>query len=205
MWYSRPYTSIIAVALLSFVLSGCNLFSTRTPEPPAGNTTSFLQPTSELIVLQNFQSSISDKSTENFLLCLSDTAQSAKQQFKFEPSAEAGARYADLFARWVLQNERQAFFSMISKLTSGTKPSLELNNGRFDIRVPDSAVYVADYRLSIPHTVSTIPTLATGTLRLTIVPNQFNQWSIQRWVDQRTTAADSTTASWSTLKAQFVN
>lgn len=194
----------IVILYSIFLLQGCSIFTTRTPEEPLGSGSSFQQPVTELIVVSNFTNAVSEKNTENFIACLSDSSVNARRPFRFEPSSEAGARFSEQFRTWTIQNERQAFFSMISRVPNGEVCSLSLNNGRFDVRVPDSAVYVAEYVLQVNHSSASIPRTASGTLRLTIVPNQLNQWSIERWADLKP-SGDSLSTSWSILKAQFSN
>lgn len=194
-----------SILLLAAVLAGCDVFSTRTPEDPEGGATNFEQPVSELIVIANFQNAVKDKNTENFVRCLADTTRGDARPYGFEPSSEAGARFAEQFRNWSVQNERQAFFSMMSKIATGDSAALNLSNGRFDTRVPDSAVYVADYVLKVQHSSASIPRTAAGTLRLTITPNKLNQWSVVRWVDLKSAETDTITATWSILKAQFSN
>ncbi len=190
---------------MSMALLSCSLFETRTPEDPSGSTSSFQQPTSELIVISNLQNSVKESNTDNFMRCLADTTQGARRNFHFEPSSEALASYTEQFKVWTLQNERQAFNSMASKVASTTRSELVLSNGRFELRVPDSAVYISDYILRVPHSSASISKIAAGYLRLTIVPNQLNQWSIERWTDAKSGSNDSIPTTWSVLKAQFAN
>lgn len=188
-------------------LSGCEAFTTRTPEPPGSGSLQFDQPTSELIVVQNILNAIAQKNTEAFMLCLADTAQgySSQQQYRYEPSAEAGARFGDKFALWSRTEERQAFLALISRLGPDQAPKLTLSDARFDVRLPDSAVYVALYTLELPIALPSVPTRVAGTLRWTIVPNRVGLWAISRWRDAPSPASDSIPYTWSTLKALLVN
>ncbi len=195
----------IAIAWLALV--GCDAFTPRTPEPPDSSSLEFDQPTSELIVVSNFQSALRQKNTEAFLLCLADTSQgyAVSQQYRFEPSAEAGARFGDKFASWSRTDERQAMLSLASRLGPDQTPTLTLTNARFDVRLPDSAVYVATYILELPIALPSVPTRVAGTLRWTIVPNRIGLWAISRWRDAPSPASDSIPDTWSTLKALLVN
>jgi hypothetical protein len=201
-------TKHLVIIMLSLVaVSSCDAFRTRTPEPPGSGTTQFEQPTSELIVVANLQSALKQKNTEAFLLCLADTGQgfSPWQQYRFEPSAEAGARFGTKFSTWSRLDERQAFLAMVSRLGPDQAPVLTLNDAHFDVRLPDSAVYVATYSLELPIALPSVPTRVAGTLRWTIVPNRFGLWAIARWRDAPSPASDSTPDTWSTLKALLVN
>jgi len=197
--------NLVLLALIA--LAGCNAFSTRTPEPPDIGSIQFDQPTSELIVVSNVQSAFRQKNTEAFLMCLADTSQgfTAAQQYRFEPSAEAGARFGDKFATWSRNDERQAFLALASRLGPDQSPILTLSDARFDVRLPDSAVYVATYTIELPIALPSIPTRVAGTLRWTIVPNRLGLWAIARWRDAPSPASDSIPDTWSTLKALLVN
>ncbi|GBD06209.1 hypothetical protein HRbin20_01812 [bacterium HR20] len=197
----------LAALLCAVVIPGCDAFQTRTPEPPGSATTQFDQPTSELVVVSNLQSALKQKNTEAFLLCLADTTQgfAAWQQYRFEPSAEAGARFSEKFAAWSRLDERQALLALFSRLGTDQAPILTLSDAHFDVRLPDSAVYVATYTLELPIALPSVPTRVAGTLRWTIVPNRFGLWAIARWRDAPSPASDTIPDTWSTLKALLVN
>lgn len=199
--------SLLRLLALVALLTGCDAFTTRTPERPGSSTVQFDQPVSELIVVSNMLNAIRQKNTDAFMLCLADTAHGyvPSQQYRFEPSAEAGARFGDKFTVWSRTEERQAFVALMSRLGPDQTPTLILDNAHFDIRLPDSAVYVATYRLELPIALPTVPTRVAGTLRWTIVPNRLGLWAISRWQDAPSSASDSIPDTWSTLKALLVN
>lgn len=201
------WTRLALSAALAMACAGCDLFRTRTPEPPGTGLVQFEQPSSELVVISNMLTAIKQKNTEAFMLCLADTTQgyTPAQQYHFEPSAEAGARFAEKFAQWSRQQERQAFLALISQLGPDQAPLLQLSDARFDVRLPDSAVYVATYVLELPISLPSVPTRVAGTLRWTIVPNRLGLWAISRWRDAPSPASDTIPQTWSTLKALLVN
>ena len=201
----RRLLTIVVVAATGFIHQSCGFFEPRTPEEPSGGSTGFQQPISENVVLSNFQSAVQESTTENFVRCLADTTLGARTAYQFDPSIDVLTTFAEQFRQWTVNNERQAFLSMTSKVQAPSKISLQLLRGRFDVRVPDSAVYAADYILRVPHVSPSIPTLVAGTLRLTMFRDEFNQWYIGRWSDAKGPENDSIPNTWSTLKAQFSN
>lgn len=213
-WFSCQKTAKTKMSVLRFCalflcLQGC-IFVTRTPEPPDTRRSSFQPPTSAQIVVTNFQAAIREKNPENYIQCLvsgdSGATALASRRYSFEPSAEASARFAGVFATWNVVRERQAFIALTAKISAQSSPDLTLSNDRFEFLSPDSAVFVSDYRLRPNYTLSGAPTEFGGTLRFTIssFPNGF--WAISRWSDQASAQANSQTLpSWSTLKAQFAN
>lgn len=203
--YYTYVVNYIFIATLSSIFLACNLFSTRNPEEPTSSRSSFVPPTSPSIVISNFKSAITEKNTENFISCLSDTIRGGKSVFIFEPSAAVNAQYAGLFQTWNNSSERQSFLSLIGKLPTDVNPILQLTNARFDITSPDSAVYVADYTLTVRHSVQTVPTAVAGYMRLSIAVQTGGLWSIIRWTDSSPSQPDSINATWSLLKAKFSN
>lgn len=208
MYHHRPQTIVnLLVALFAlfalspFLLSSC---STRTPEDPLGSRGTFVPPTSPSIVIENFRAAVSEKNTENYMLCLSDASTRSRYPFVFEPSAEARARYQSLFDSWSLQKERQSFVSMISRLSTDERPTLTFINSNFSFSSPDSSIFVTDYELVVDHGITSIPTTLVGTMVLAITPEPSGQWSISRWTDAKR-PTDTVEATWSLLKAQLTN
>lgn len=153
-------------------------------------------------MLDNFRNAVIEKNTENFMLCLADAASRSNHSYVFEPSAEIGARFSSVFNSWSTARERQAFLSLIAKLSIDERPILEYENSNVAFTSPDSIVFVSDYTLTAPIEVSGLPTTLTGTLVFTITPEPSGLWSISRWSDAKR-AADTAEATWSALKAQL--
>lgn len=198
MHHHRTASAGLIVALL---LGAC---STRSPEDPTGTRGTFEPPTSPAIVLSNLRYAVIERNTENFMLCLADSVSRSTYSYRFEPSAEVRARFSALFAGWSLNSERQAFLSLIARLSTDVRPSLEFTNANVAFSSPDSTVYVTDYVLSADHGLASVPTTLTGTMSLTITPERTGQWSVSTWRDARR-PTDTTEATWSLLKAAMSN
>jgi hypothetical protein len=190
------------IVLAWLVLTGC-LFSTREPEMPDTRRSSFQPPTSAQVVVANLQNSIREKNAENYAQCLIGSDGSTARIYVFEPSAEAASRFAGVFVGWNVSRERQAFIAMTARIPASHTPSVSFFNDRFEVQLPDSAVYVADYFLRPNYNFTGAPSVFSGKLRLTISVLSTGLWAISRWSDQLD--AQATTASWSILKAQFAN
>lgn len=188
--------------LLSIISTGCDVFSTRTPEPPDSGRSGFLPPTTASIVLTNFINSIKEKNSENFIACLSDTSTS-NINFSFVPSSEALVKFPGKFNIWNKQSELRSFNSVLASIKDNNTPNLVFSKGlnEYEILTSDSAVFYSNYVLHIPHSKDNIPTNFEGTIQLTL--NLYNQkWSISKWVDI-SSMEDSLKFSWSILKASF--
>lgn len=188
-----------AVGLLFVV--GC---TTRTPESPTGTRGTFEPPTSPAIVLANLRNAVTERNTENLMLCLADPTTRSTYTYRFEPSAEVRARYQTLFDAWSLNSERQAFLSLIARLPPEGRPTLDITTASIAFSSPDSTIYVADYVLTANHGVASVPTTLSGTMSLSITPERSGQWSISTWRDARR-QSDTVEATWSLLKAALSN
>lgn len=190
--------------LLFLGCTSCTIFTTRTPEPPDTRRSSFQPPTSSQIVIANLQAAIREKNIENYIQCLvAGDSGTVQQRYTFEPSSEAAARFASVFIAWSVVRERQSFTAFAAKIPQMSAPTIQLSNDRFELMSPDSVVYVADYLIRPNAQQNGVAAEFSGRMRLTIASFASGFWGIRRWSDQ--TAAQSSSASWSVLKAQFAN
>jgi len=194
---------ILILFLMALLIVSCELFTTRNPEEPDTGKSSFVPPTSPNIVISNFISAIVEKNVENYISCLSDTSSSDKYPFYFKPTANAFALYSSIFQSWNNFNERNYFNKLISAMPSDINPMISFENSRFEILMPDSAVFVADYELKVEHLLTSIDKNFKGTLQFTIFPRDNGLWIIKTWYDLQN-QTDSI-KSWSFLKAQMAN
>jgi len=194
----------IAVLLLVMAgLTACDMFATRNPEEPDSGKSSFIPPTSPSIVVSNFISAVAEKNVENYLLCLSDTVQSDKFYFNFKSTADAFALYSSIFVNWSRHSERNYFNKLITNMPKEVYPKISLNNTRFEVLLPDSAIFVADYDLKVEHLINSVNKHFNGRLQFSIFPRENGLWSIKSWYDYD--VIQDTIQSWSFLKAQLAN
>jgi hypothetical protein len=201
----KYYLKLSFLFLILFTITACDLFSTRSPEEPNTGKSSNQPATSPSIVISNFIYSIEEKNTQNYLSCLLETGESTTQSYNFIPSSEALAQYFDIFKDWGIDKERQYFTNFLTKINTEVAPSLVLSNDRFDVLLPDSAVYIANYKLIISPNIQSLQNEYLGTLQFTIIPNNTGLWNISKWTDISITVNDTLKPSWSFLKAQLSN
>lgn len=187
------------ILLLALTAAGCDLFSTRDPEPPSSGSSTFVPPTSPDLVIANLENAVAEKSTENFLRCLVDTLNSS-QRYVFIPTAAAAGRYVTTFAGWSLQSER-AWFSALKAFSEADAPSSLALTGGFSVIAADSAIYEGEYDLSFRHGVSSVSENARGTLQFVMHTDRNSIWSITRWTD----LPRGEETSWSEWKGRFAN
>ncbi len=179
---------------------GCGFFSPRpaqSPEP--GGEGGYQQPTTPAAVVENLRLAVSRRDAVLFLSCLLDSASAPGKLYQFEPSGQAQARYAELFAHWDRAAEYRSFTAMMSRVPSGVVPELLLIAPSYLVQTPDSVLFQAEYQLYVPHQASDIPQLSRGVLRWTLLPGREGRWAILRWSDRE--LADTGAVSWSVLKA----
>lgn len=205
MTFPMKYLIQCLMSIAVCTITGCTIFSTRDPEDPTSARSSFIPPTSAQLVIGNLKNAILEKNTENYIQCLSDTTKGATTPFVFEPSLSVSALYPSLFLQWNVGKERQAFQSLMNTSASDATPALLFINDRYDVTTPDSTVFQAEYVLTVPHRVQTIPTQVRGYIRLTVAPQTSGLWSIVRWADSSPTQSDTVNSTWSLFKAQFSN
>jgi hypothetical protein len=186
---------LLLAALAVTVIAGCDIFQTRTPQPPTQTTSSFSPPVTPEIVLANLTSAISQDNIDNYIRSFPDSS-AAPRGFQFTPSPEVAANYAGVFRAWSLTDERTYFLNLGKP--NGT-PLLTLSNEQKSTIAPDSVVYTIDYTLYFPHGHSGVPELVGGKMQFGMRTDAQQLWAIYTWQDFKTTN-DST---WSYLKAVF--
>lgn len=176
-----------------FVASGCDIFQTRTPQPPQQGQSSFVPATLPEQVITNLESAIEDENVVNYLSCLSDTT-SGGRAFSFSPSADAPQQ---VFQGWNKTMEGGYFDKLVAQSLKSQAPVLTLSS---PISQPlggssDSVLYSANYILEWPN--NTYPQEVKGILQFHLGHNTNQIWSIYYWTDSKTD-----TLTWSDLKVR---
>jgi hypothetical protein len=196
----RAITSLLVFGfLLVLVLVGCNIFETRTPEPPSQSSSTFVPATDPSLVFSNMANSFRDLNSVNYLKSFADSL-SAGRSFSFEPTQQAKIKYGGIFLTWNRQSEQQYFENLRSKIPTGSAATLTFESLTAQSLQSDSAQYEVTYRLTVPHTVASLPTEATGKAQFLLIADRSRNWVIWRWIDLTT---NTSTFSWSDLKGAF--
>lgn len=181
-----------AATLILALLSGCSLFSTREPEPPATESGTFAQPDAPEQVIENISNAIAELNTLNYRRSLSE-------QLIFRPTATAEARDA-IWTGWGRAEEEQYFNTLVAAAAASDGHALVLNDQ--SLTVVDVARFQLDatYILSVNHRRPDASTQVQGRLIWQIVQRADGLWELAEWTDQELAG----TATWSDLKAEFV-
>jgi hypothetical protein len=176
--------------LLTLAFAGCDLFSTRTAEPPTQARSNFQQPSTPDILIQDLVNSLQDKNVQNYISCLSDPA-FTKATFTFSPSSSA------LSDNWGIKNEEQYFNNLKLKVPTDVPIVLNLTNVSFTPQ-GDSIFYSASYTLLVSTQDPNLPQNYQGDLRFNMIRDSRAVWSIYYWQDSK----NSQLPTWSELKGR---
>ncbi len=187
---------LLPFILFAVLISGCDIFTTRSAETPNQPRSNYQQAVTPDILIANFISSLQDKSVENYLSCLSDTSY-AQKVFIFSPSSSALSQFPALAEGWGKKNEEQYFNNLKVKVSQNLPITLTLSN-TLESPQGDSLVYTATYFLNVPTTDPNFPPNYQGTLRFNMIRDSRSIWSIYYWQDTK----NSDLPSWSELKGR---
>ncbi len=192
---------IVFTVTILLKLTSCDIFDPRSPEDPLQTRSSFRPATTAEIVIDNFTGAISERNTQNYILCFADPDLSDRT-FEFIPTQDAIRQYGGLFDEWGTREERSYFENLLSRVPQQATMRLDLSQPLFESMQSDSAVYRANYTLTANHSDDGFSsTVFSGTMRLSLATDRTNTWSIHRWTDLKF----EDTPSWSDVKGRFVN
>ncbi len=189
---------MVCMRLICFLMilgtaSGCSLFSTREPEDPIDEAGTFLQPDTPEQVVENIQAAIAELNTPNY-------GRSINTSLAFTPTATAAAQDPSIWPNWSQIEEQQYFSTMAAAAEFGIGHLLQLNDETISIISEDRYDIDASYTLTINHNRPDVPTTVQGRLIWVIRQGEDGLWNLTEWTDREV----GNTASWSTLKAEFI-
>ncbi|MCY4159674.1 MAG: hypothetical protein OXE92_06130 [Bacteroidetes bacterium] len=175
------------------VLSSCDIFGAREPEPPAGEAGTWLQPVAPDLVIENLRAAVRELNATNY-------RRSIDPEFEFVPTAEAYAQSPDQWDNWNRSQENGYFITVAeaSRGSSGNILRLEDPNTEFS-----DTEYILDahYVLVINHGSQQVADTLQGRLVWVITKKTDGLWTLLKWNDQSVGSEDS----WSDLKAEFAS
>lgn len=187
----------LTLSIFLLLLSGCDIFTTRTPEIPELPRFNYLQPVDVVSVVSNFTNSVTTKSTQYYLKSFSDSLKNGKS-YSFVANAEAVSKYAALNFGWSVKDEEQYLNNIINKIPNESSVNLTLRNEDL-VSFGDSAYLSADYDLTVPHNIQGLPNVFGGKLQFKLIRDKQQLWTIFQWQDIK--SGDLPT--WSEVKGYF--
>lgn len=191
--------NLLAGCLLATAQLACNIFETRTPEPPSQSSSTYTPATEPSLVFQNMSNAFRDLNSLNYIKSFADSS-TAGRSFGFEPTPQAKIKYAGVFLTWTRQSEQQYFENLRSRMTTGSVPTLVFQTLSVQSLQSDSAQYEATYTLTAQHSIASVPKEATGKAQFFLLADRSRNWVIWRWIDVPT---GTSSFSWSDMKGEF--
>lgn len=196
------HTMLVALLLFVIALSGCNIFQTRTPEPPdEGGGAGFQQPDRPEQVLENLQAAVADMNLANYMRNFVENGQTG-ENFSFSPSSSALDNNPDIWQNWSRENEAAYFSNLVSATQNLSGHSLNLSDQE-RVTLPDGGERItASYTITLIHNrrESGTPTVGSGNFLMDLVQDDNGLWYIQSWSD----SAAGASFTWSDFKAEFL-
>ena len=186
------------LCILIIAASGCDLFSTRTPEEPKSRQSSWIPPLSPNQAVLNMQNAVYERNVENYIQCLADTA-FFRRSFIFIPDPQAASIHPELFSSWSREKERMVMLQLFALVPANAASFLVLEEEAWSIIGAEEAVYTARYRLEVHHNQPNLDTVYRGHLNWEMAPDSRGHWVIVKWTDNGV----DTARSWSLLKGQL--
>lgn len=181
-----------APLLLLLFASACDVFSTRTPDPPINEGGTYVQPSEPEQVVANMRNAVAELNARNYRRAFGPT-------FKFDPTATAQAQDPSIWTGWGVQDE-ESYFRALAAAAAQTIGDLQLIDETLSALDPSTFTYQATYLLTVNHRRGDLAETLNGRLVWTIEQGEDGLWYITEWSDRE---VDDRT-SWSELKAAFI-
>lgn len=182
---------IVSLLAIWMFASGCDLFSTREPEPPDSGRNTWITPREPSDVLDNMRAALLERDAVNYLRSFDNA------QFVFEADPVVLGHDPSL-AGWGFSEESQHIARLFSE---GTLPLDSILSAIFILSdetiLGDSAEIGARYELTAGVALSGVPRHMAGTANFSLHIGGDGYWQIHRWKDART----ENEATWSDLKS----
>ncbi len=194
----------LLIFFISIIFIACDVFPTRIPEDPSNPANNYIPPTTQNMLIENFQSSINSADYNNYINCFSSKSNGQIKEFEFVPSGDVFNLYTSLFLNWHFTEETRNFKSIVSNISSDSKPNLNFSKKEFSEISTDSTVFTADYELNINLKEDSKLTLYSGKILLNIYREPNGLWYISKWNDVQSSNAGNF-KTWSNLKVSNSN
>ena len=197
--FTKQVLSFPLLILLLLLWECKTPFSTREPEPPKSKQSSWVPPTSPMIVLFNLTNAIAEKNVINYSRCLADTANSSKS-FRFIADPSVARANPGLFDHWSNAEEMNYLNQMLSSLSEDSTGRLILKTSR-ENTFQDSVVLLQDYTLKMHLKCENndCPRDMQGQAEFRLIKSTEDLWSIYLLSDRAT----GQKKTWSELRAYF--
>lgn len=179
---------LILILLTLLLISGCELFTTRTPEMPDDNAINYPPATSPVILITNFNNSIKSLNPDNYYDCLLKNNEN-NFIYQYIPDPDAQARYGIIFTQWNALSERNFMNGLKSSVEFMITPQFDWEDEKFEVMTSDSAIYFGQYKLII--SLQKKSEIFQGIARLVLFRSNSGLWFIKTWQDFQLNSSDT--------------
>lgn len=186
------------MAALVLLAAGCDLFRTRSVEPPLNNGQgiTYPPPIQPDQLFLNLKNSLTDLNSQEYLNCFFAPGDPGGS-YQFEPDPNVTGW--PLAGPWGYQEESQTIQYLFTLMSSGERPFLTLaEQSRMNYGIDDSVKIRQIYTLVAPTQEPTLPQQVHGEADFILAKNETGFWAILRWLDLHGLNGDP---SWTALKA----
>jgi hypothetical protein len=186
---------IILSGIVLVLLSSCDLFSTRSTEPPIDSGTGWIPPTQVDQVFVNMSQAIAELNSDNYLRSFFGPDET-ENAFLFLPNPNAVGWPAS--GPWDYNTEERTIEYLFSLMSPDVPGYLQFNVGESLMYGADDSVWVTKpYRLVVPVSDpnQNVPQDVSGTTHFYLAKTSIGYWAVYRWEDVEGSP------SWTDLKA----
>ncbi len=205
----RSFVAVAGAVTLLLIVTGCDLFSTRTPDPPqAGTTFIWTSATTISNLLDNFKGALEVVDAANFartMIAATDSLSGGGNGvYQFVPRSGVDKTQ---FNGWNVQSEQSALTKLRSVLPKDPRITVILSNLQINQSNATSGTVDASYSLLLPVDQSSgIPASVSGSLHfqveLVTTEQSTKEWRILTWTDVAATQVGE--SSWTDLKLKLL-
>lgn len=195
MHWNRKYLIIVILGIL-VVFSGCDLFSTRSTEPPLTSGTPWIPPTQREQLFVNMTIAFSELNSDHYLRCFFGPDDQTNS-FLFVPNPNT-ANWPVL-EPWGYEQEKNSIEYLFTLMSPDDPGFLMFGDAGEEVVYgnEDSVWVTKTYNLTVPLTEPNLnlPETVEGTADFYLAKTDVGYWAIYRWEDLEGSP------SWTELKA----
>lgn len=192
----KRYAICILAGVSACSFLSCDLFSTRSTEPPLDDGSAWIYPTQVSQVFTNMTQAVIEVNSDHYMRCFF-TPDDTLETFLFVPNPNTTGW--PLPTPWGYDEEYQTINYLFTLIPLGSSGFLTfLSEGEL-VYGPDDSVWVTKtYNMVVPVSDPTLPQEIKGRAHFYLAKNSTGYWAIFRWEDIETVEGYAT---WTDLKA----
>lgn len=203
------YSFATMVALVTLI--GCDLFSTRAPEPPSNANTFIWTPATTVeILMSNFTGALQAFDASNYIrafITSTDSTGSAPKTFTFTPVAGLDPSSRSIFTNWSVDGPSESERAWLAKLSTlpHTGPLSVTLGAIAPVQTPNTASLTTSYAIALPSGVITGDTVrGSFEMQFVLVTTEqgTKEWRIVSWSDFPSSSG-TPNATWTDLKVKL--